>query len=149
MTDEQCTFIPVQLAVLSVFDTRTLETDSSGATLAGRIEAAGHMLADRKIVKDDVIAIAAAVRDWIDDGAIDVIITTGGTGFAARDVTPEAVRPLLQKEMEGFAVVFTRSAINRSACPRFSPGPLRALPTAPSCSACPAPLGRQRMHGTR
>ena len=106
MIDEQRTFTPVQLAVLSVSDTRTLETDSSGATLAARIEAAGHLLADRKIVKDDVAAIAAAVQAWIDDDGVDVVITTGGTGFATRDVTPEAVRPLLQKEMEGFAVVF-------------------------------------------
>nr|WP_294167187.1 molybdenum cofactor biosynthesis protein B [uncultured Sphingomonas sp.] len=106
MIDEQRTFTPVQLAVLSVSDTRTLETDTSGATLAARIEAAGHLLADRKIVKDDVAAIAAAVQAWIDDEGVDVVITTGGTGFATRDVTPEAVRPLLQKEMEGFAVVF-------------------------------------------
>ena len=106
MIDEQRMFTPVRVAVLSVSDTRTLETDSSGATLATRIEEAGHVLAGRLIVKDDAGAISDSVRAWIDDEAIDVVITTGGTGFAARDVTPEAVRPLLEKEMEGFSVIF-------------------------------------------
>ena len=106
LIDEQRAFSQVHVAVLSVSDTRTIETDSSGATLVARIEKAGHVVVSRAIVKDEAGAIAGAVRAWIGEDDIDVIITTGGTGFAARDVTPEAVRPLLEKEMEGFSVIF-------------------------------------------
>jgi len=99
-------FVPVNIAVLTVSDTRTLETDSSGGYLAGAIEAAGHNLAGRAIVPDDRERIGAAVRAWIDDPAVDAVITTGGTGLTGRDVTPEAVMPLFDKHIEGFAVVF-------------------------------------------
>jgi molybdenum cofactor biosynthesis protein B len=99
-------FVPVNIAVLTVSDSRTLETDGSGGYLAGAVEAAGHRLAGRAIVPDDIEAIRAAVRLWIDDPEVDAVITTGGTGLTGRDVTPEAVAPLFDKVIEGFAVVF-------------------------------------------
>lgn len=99
-------FKPVRIAVLSVSDTRTLETDTSGQTLADRLTAAGHELAARAIVKDDKGAIASQLRDWIADARVDVVITTGGTGLTGRDVTVEAVRPLFEKEIDGFSAVF-------------------------------------------
>jgi molybdenum cofactor biosynthesis protein B len=99
-------FVPVRIAVLTVSDTRTAETDGSGGWLAGAIEAAGHILAGRAIVPDDEGRIRAAVKAWIGDPAVDAVITTGGTGLTGRDVTPEAVLPLLDKVIEGFAVVF-------------------------------------------
>jgi len=99
-------FIPVRIAVLTVSDSRTLADDKSGATLAEMIGVAGHEVAARAIVKDEVEAIRAQVRAWIADAGIDVIISTGGTGFTGRDVTPEAVKPLFEKEIDGFSAVF-------------------------------------------
>ena len=104
--DESKTFIPLRIAVLTVSDTRSLDDDKSGATLAERITKAGHTVAARAIVTDDVDKIRAQVKTWIADPAVDVIITTGGTGFTGRDVTPEAVEPLFEKRMEAFAVLF-------------------------------------------
>lgn len=104
--DESRAFIPVSIAVLTVSDTRGLEEDRSGSTLADRIEKAGHKLAAREIVIDDVAKIQDVVRDWVADDAIDVIITTGGTGFTGRDVTPDAVEPLFDKRMDGFSIAF-------------------------------------------
>jgi molybdenum cofactor biosynthesis protein B len=103
---ETAPFVAVRFAVLTVSDTRALAEDRSGDTLAERIAAAGHELAARAIVPDDVRKIRASVRKWIADPGVDVIITTGGTGFTGRDVTPEAVEPLFEKRMEGFSVVF-------------------------------------------
>jgi molybdopterin adenylyltransferase len=99
-------FIPLKIAVLTVSDTRELADDKSGATLAERIEKAGHVLADRAIVTDDVDKIRARVKQWIADPAVDVVVTTGGTGFTGRDVTPEAIEPLYEKRMDGFATLF-------------------------------------------
>jgi molybdenum cofactor biosynthesis protein B len=99
-------FVPLAIAVLTVSDTRDLSADQSGATLKERIEKAGHRLAARAIVKDDVKKIRARVKAWIKDKTIDVVITTGGTGFTGRDVTPEAVEPLFEKRMDGFSVAF-------------------------------------------
>ena len=99
-------FIPLMIAVLTVSDTRALADDKSGTTLAERIAAAGHTVFERAIVADDVDAIRAQMRAWIDAPAVDVIISTGGTGFTGRDVTPEAVEPLFEKRMEGFATLF-------------------------------------------
>lgn len=99
-------FHPLHIAVLTISDTRTLETDSSGALLVARLEAAGHKLADRRLVADDVERIRAHMQRWISDPGVDIIISTGGTGFSARDVTPEAVKPLFDREMDGFSVVF-------------------------------------------
>jgi molybdenum cofactor biosynthesis protein B len=104
--DETKTFIPLKIAVLTISDTRALADDKSGATLAERIEKAGHVVAARAIVTDDVEQIRAQARGWIADAAVDVIITTGGTGFTGRDVTPEALEPLFEKRMEGFATLF-------------------------------------------
>ena len=100
------TFVPVRIAVLTVSDTRTAETDRSGAYLADAIAGAGHVLAARSIVPDDKARIAAAIQAWIDDPAVDAVITTGGTGLTGRDVTPEAVAPLFDKVIEGFAIIF-------------------------------------------
>ncbi len=101
-------FVPVRFAVLAVSDSRTLAEDRSGATLAERIEGAGHILADRAIVTDDEAKIRKAVKKWLKDDAVDVIVTTGGTGFTGRDVTPDAIEPLFDKRMEGFSVIFHR-----------------------------------------
>jgi len=104
--DESRPFIPVRIAVLTVSDTRTLETDKSGNTLAGLIAEAGHLLSARAIVKDDIRAIRSTMRKWLKRDDTDAIITTGGTGLTGRDVTIEAVKPLLDKEAEGFAIAF-------------------------------------------
>jgi molybdenum cofactor biosynthesis protein B len=106
-------FIPVRIAVLTVSDTRSLAEDKSGDTLVERIAEAGHHLAQRKIVTDDVEKIRAVVKAWIADPAIDVVITTGGTGFTGRDVTPEAVEPLFEKRMDGFSEVFHRISYDK------------------------------------
>ena len=99
-------FIPLNIAVLTISDTRALADDKSGTTLVDRLTAAGHRLAAREIVTDDVEAIRAVIRKWIADKGVDVVITTGGTGFTGRDVTPEAVEPLFEKRMDGFSTVF-------------------------------------------
>jgi len=104
--NESLPFHPVRIAVLVISDTRTLETDTSGLTLAKRIEAAGHDVVTREIVTDDVAAIQAKVQGWIDDPKIEVVITTGGTGLTGRDVTPEAIEPLFEKTIDGFSVIF-------------------------------------------
>ncbi len=99
-------FIPLNIAVLTVSDTRALADDKSGTTLSDRLTAAGHRLAARDIVTDDVEAIRAKLQSWIADNGVDVVITTGGTGFTGRDVTPEAVEPLFEKRMDGFSIAF-------------------------------------------
>jgi molybdenum cofactor biosynthesis protein B len=104
--DAARTFIPLKIAVLTVSDTRALDDDKSGATLAERIGRAGHTVAARAIVADDVERIRGQVKTWIADPSVDVIITTGGTGFTGRDVTPEAVEPLFEKRMDAFAMLF-------------------------------------------
>lgn len=111
--DETRQFIPVSIAVLTVSDTRSLDEDKSGKTLADRIEAAGHKLADRQIVTDDVPAIQNQIDQWIKDTKIDVVITTGGTGFTGRDVTPDAVEPMFEKRMDGFSEVFHRISYDK------------------------------------
>lgn len=104
--DETRPFVPLRIAVLTVSDTRELADDRSGTTLVERLTGAGHALAARDIVPDDVERIRGVVTGWIADPVIDVIITTGGTGFTGRDVTPEAIEPLFEKRMEGFSTVF-------------------------------------------
>ena len=111
--DETRSFIPVRIAVLTVSDTRTLEEDRSGQTLQDRILAAGHTLSDRQIVKDDVEDIRTVVRSWIEREDVDVVITTGGTGFTGRDVTPDAIEPLFEKRMDGFSEVFHRISYDK------------------------------------
>ena len=104
--DEAREFVPLKIAVLTVSDTRSLKDDKSGALLVQRIVSAGHFASERSLVPDDVDAIRAKVKAWIADPMIDVIITTGGTGFTGRDVTPEAVEPLFEKKMDGFSTMF-------------------------------------------
>jgi molybdenum cofactor biosynthesis protein B len=106
-------FIPVRIAVLTVSDSRSLADDKSGDTLVERIAAAGHVCAARKIVKDEIQDIRNVVKAWIADPAVDVVITTGGTGFTGRDVTPEAVEPLFEKRMDGFSEVFHRISYDK------------------------------------
>ena len=108
--DEALTFHPLAIAVLTVSDTRDADSDRSGALLAERLAAAGHRLAGKAIVPDEVEAIRERLTAWIEDPSVDVVITTGGTGFAPRDVTPEAVRPLLRREMDGFSVLFHQAS---------------------------------------
>ena len=103
--DENLPFKPVRIAVLTVSDTRTQKEDKSGSLLAEMLQADGHDLAARAIVKDDVEQIRTHVRAWIADASVDAVITTGGTGLTGRDVTPEAVRPLFEKEIDGFSVL--------------------------------------------
>lgn len=106
-------FIALSIAVLTISDTRTLSDDRSGDVLAARIADAGHRLATRAIAPDDIEAIRQTVTDWVKAGAADVIITTGGTGFTGRDVTPEALEPLFSKRMDGFSQVFHRISFDK------------------------------------
>ncbi len=104
--DQSLPFLPLNVAVLTVSDTRDLATDTSGGLLVERLTGAGHNLAGRAIVRDEVAAIRHQVTAWAGDEGVDIILATGGTGFTERDVTPEAIRPLLRREMDGFAALF-------------------------------------------
>ena len=112
-TEAKRAFIPIRIAVLTVSDTRTLADDKSGQTLADRIADAGHILADRAIVTDDRERIREKVLAWSKDESVDVVITTGGTGFTGRDVTPEALEPIFEKRMDGFSEVFHRISFDK------------------------------------
>jgi molybdenum cofactor biosynthesis protein B len=138
--DETLEFVPVRIAVLTVSDTRTIVDDKSGNTLRDRLLADGHLLADRDIVTDDRAKIAAKLREWCADPAIDVILSTGGTGLTGRDVTVEAHRDVYEKEIEAFSTVFTHvsmakigtSAVQSRACGGVANGTyLFALPGSP------------------
>ena len=111
--DPSLPFVPLSIAVLTVSDTRSLAEDRSGDTLVERLTKAGHRLGGRAIVTDDIPEIRAKVEGWIADAAIDVVITTGGTGFTGRDVTPEAIEPLFEKRMDGFSAVFHRISYDK------------------------------------
>jgi molybdenum cofactor biosynthesis protein B len=104
--DPSLEFKPLQIAILTVSDTRTLETDTSGALLVDRLEKAGHKLKNRALVRDDIPKIRGFIETWIADPAVDAVISTGGTGLTGRDVTVEAVTPLFEKTIEGFSIVF-------------------------------------------
>lgn len=104
--DQSKPFTPLSIAVLAVSDTRTLETDTAGALLKSLMEADGHNCVERAVVKDDIHLIRAKVMEWVVNPGVDAIITTGGTGFSGRDVTPEALEPLFQKRMDGFSALF-------------------------------------------
>jgi molybdenum cofactor biosynthesis protein B len=104
--DTKQRIVPVRIAVLTVSDTRDEESDTSGHVLAERIKGAGHELAAKGIVKDDVHQIRDQINAWVASGEVDAIITTGGTGITGRDVTPEAVEPLFDKKIDGFSVIF-------------------------------------------
>ena len=109
--DETLTFHPLKIAVLTISDTRDEDTDTSGPLLVQRLTAAGHTLAGQAMVKDEVEDIRRQLKTWIDDPEVEVVISTGGTGFAPRDVTPEAVKPLFRREMDGFSVVFHEASL--------------------------------------
>jgi molybdopterin adenylyltransferase len=104
--DESRPFLPVNIAVLTVSDTRKEADDKSGRTLVEMIEAAGHRVADRRIVRDDAAAIVEQLRAWIADPAVDVVISTGGTGVTGRDITPEAFESIYEKKIDGFGELF-------------------------------------------
>lgn len=138
--DESIAFVPVRIAIMTVSDTRTLDDDKSGDTLAARIAEAGHVLAARVLVPDEQEEIAAQLRDWIADPKIDAVISTGGTGLTGRDVTVEAFHSVFEKEIEGFAAVFHQisyakigtSTIQSRACAGVARGTyLFALPGSP------------------
>ena len=109
--DENLPFHPLRIAILTVSDSRTEETDTSGRLLAERAATAGHAIAGRAIVRDEVEAIRGQVSAWVADPEVDLILSTGGTGFSPRDVTPEAVKPLFRREMDGFSVVFHQASL--------------------------------------
>ena len=111
--DESKPFVPINIAVLTVSDTRTLETDTSGQILADRITAAGHAVAARVVLTDDVPKIVAQLRAWVADPKVDCIITSGGTGVTGRDVTPEAFKSVYDKEIEGFSALFHRVSYDK------------------------------------
>ena len=104
--DDAAPFKPVRVAVLTISDTRDQESDTSGHLLAERVTGAGHVLAGKDIVPDDIAAIRARVKAWTTSGAVDAIVTTGGTGLTGRDVTPEAIEPMFDKRIDGFSTVF-------------------------------------------
>lgn len=133
-------FIPIRIAVLTVSDTRKQEEDRSGDVLVGRIETAGHILADRKIIRDERDMIADQLRVWCKDASVDVIISTGGTGLTGRDVTVEAHRDVYEKQIDAFSTLFTMasvkkigtSAVQSRACAGVALGTyLFALPGSP------------------
>ena len=139
-TSASRSFIPVRIAVLTVSDTRNIETDKSGSVLAERIAEAGHLLSDRQIVKDDIRSIRAQVRKWLSRDDVDVVISTGGTGLTGRDVTVEAYRSLFEKEIDGFSALFHQisyakigtSTVQSRACAGVARGTyLFALPGSP------------------
>ena len=109
--DEKLSFHPLRIAVLTISDTRTEESDTSGGLLASRLQEAGHELAAKAIVADDVDTIRSQVMSWVRNDSVDLIISTGGTGFTQRDVTPEAIKPLFRREMDGFSVVFHHASL--------------------------------------
>ena len=134
------TFLPCRIAVLTVSDTRTPEDDRSGDTLVARLEAAGHVLADRAIVQDDRVGIAEHLTRWAHEDGIDVVISTGGTGLTGRDVSVEAHRDVYEKEIDAFGTMFTivsmgkigTSAVQSRACAGVAGGTyLFALPGSP------------------
>lgn len=109
--DDSLTFYPLGIAVLTISDTRDEVTDTSGSLLVERLTSAGHILIDRAIVRDDIETIQKRLQRWIADEKIEIILTTGGTGFSPRDNTPEAIKPLLRREMDGFAIAFQQKSL--------------------------------------
>tara|TARA_B100000575_G_scaffold115583_1_gene91914 strand:+ start:315 stop:866 length:552 start_codon:yes stop_codon:yes gene_type:complete len=104
--DQSRAFVPINIAILTVSDTRTIESDRSGDLLKERIERYGHQVVARSIVKDEIAVIQTEVKQWIWDPNVDVVISTGGTGLTGRDVTPEAFKEIFEKEIEGFGELF-------------------------------------------
>jgi len=140
MAENAREFLPVRIALMTVSDTRTRDNDTSGDTLEARVRDAGHIVADRVIVRDEKTEIAGQLLKWIADPEIDAVISTGGTGLTGRDVTPEAFRSVFEKEIDGFSALFHRisyekvgtSTIQSRACAGVAEGTyLFALPGSP------------------
>ena len=134
-------FIPLKIAVLTLSDTRSLEEDKSGQILQERLLKAGHVLAARELCLDDVVAIQTIVKSWIADSNIDVIVTTGGTGFTGRDITIEAVTPLFEKQMDGFSIIFHQISFAKLVLQLFNHVPPAALPMRPIYFCLPGSPG--------
>jgi len=128
-------FVPLNIAVLTVSDTRTPETDTSGQMFVDRLSEAGHHLAERVLLKDDLYKIRAQVATWIADERVQVVLITGGTGFTGRDSTPEAVACLLDKQVDGFGELFRQISVPDIGTSTVQS---RAWPMAPWCAACQA-----------
>ena len=138
--DESREFKPIRIAIMTVSDSRHAADDESGSILVGRLEKAGHTLADRAIVKDEIPEITAKLKSWIDSPDVDAVISTGGTGLTGRDVTPEAFRTVFEKEIDGFSAVFhmvsyqtvATSTMQSRACAGIAGGTLLfAVPGSP------------------
>lgn len=145
MTD----FIPLRLAVLTVSDTRTLDDDASGGYLAESLQADGHALADRAIAPDDIYQLRAIVSRWIADASIDGVLVTGGTGFTGRDATPEALRPLLDKTMDGFGEMFRAISIEEIGTSTLQSRAFAGLANGTFVFAMPGSTGACRTAWTR
>ena len=145
---EETGFVPLNIAVLTVSDTRTEETDKSGNILRESAEQSGHKVVEKAIVKDDIYQMRAVFSRWIADPEVHVILSTGGTGITGRDSTPEAVQPLLDKPIEGFGELFRSVSMEDIGASAIQSRPSRGLPTRPSYSACPARLAPVEPAGT-
>ena len=145
MTD----FIPLRLAVLTVSDTRTLDTDASGTYLVDALKAEGHVLAERAIARDDIYALRAIVSRWIADDEVDGVLVTGGTGFTGRDSTPEALQPLLDKTMEGFGEMFRAVSIEEIGTSTLQSRAFAGLANGTFVFAMPGSSGACRTAWTR
>ena len=146
--DDSFEFKPLRIATLTVSDTREKATDKSGDVLAAMIGEAGHTLAEREIVTDDKALIRAKVESWIADPGIDVVITTGGTGFTGRDVTPDAVKPLFEKEIEGFSVIFHMLSFQSVATSTIQSRACGGTANGTTCSVCRDHRAPARTPGT-
>lgn len=145
MTD----FVPLRLAVLTVSDTRTLADDTSGAYLAEALQADGHVLAERAVERDDIYRLRAIVSRWIADPGIDGVLVTGGTGFTGRDATPEALRPLLDKAMDGFGELFRALSAEEIGTSTLQSRAFAGLANATFVFAMPGSTGACRTAWTR
>jgi molybdenum cofactor biosynthesis protein B len=147
--DESKPFVPINIGVLTVTDSRTLETDTSGKILADRLTEAGHTLAERKIVKDEVPAIVEQLNAWADDVDVDVVITNGGTGLTGRDVTPEAFDQVCEKEIPGFGELFRWVSLKSIGTSTVQSRATLVLPAVLIYSHSQVPMERSKMVGMK
>ena len=142
-------FVPVRIAVLTVSDTRTLNDDKSGDILVARLQASGHILADRDVICDERYAIADQLRRWSEDQAIDVVISTGGTGLTGRDVTVEAHRDVYEKEIDAFGIVFTIVSMQKIGTSAIQSRATGGVANGTYMFACLVALGRVKTLGMK
>lgn len=149
MTDKDCAestpFRPLNIAILTVSDSRTPENDTSGDTLAERIQTAGHVLADRQLLPDDIFQLRACVSQWIADVGVDSVLLTGGTGITGRDSTPEAIRPLLVREIPGFGELFRYLSLDDIGTSTIQSRALAGVANATLIFALPGSTGACRL----